>query len=152
MRSSPIRIGAATFQSLPNRQDNNDSLLHAPDGPNPRIRPMSDKALLPELTRLCDDALAALAPVHQAAETAMRGIVTVDGKIDASALDENQYASHGFAWFSTYVTALKQMKAWSERLEIQGKFGTLEQLILQAAFGEYLAQLQGGITMSQGEF
>ncbi|WP_417833229.1 acyl-CoA dehydrogenase family protein [Thalassospira xiamenensis] len=113
---------------------------------------MSDKALLPELTRLCDDALAALAPVHHAAETAMRESVTVDGKIDASALDENQYAAHGFAWFSTYVTALKQMKAWADRLETQGKFGTLEQLILQAAFGEYLAQIQGGIPMSQGEF
>ncbi|MET4732129.1 (2S)-methylsuccinyl-CoA dehydrogenase [Thalassospira sp. MBR-102] len=113
---------------------------------------MSDNALLPELTRLCDDALAALAPVHHAAETAMRESVTVDGKIDASALDENQYAAHGFAWFSTYVTALKQMKAWADRLETQGKFGTLEQLILQAAFGEYLAQIQGGIAMSQGEF
>lgn len=115
-------------------------------------RPMTDNALLPELTRLCDDALAALAPVHHAAETAMRESVTVDGKIDASALDENQYAAHGFAWFSTYVTALKQMKAWADRLETQGKFGTLEQLILQAAFGEYLAQIQGGIAMSQGEF
>ena len=115
-------------------------------------RPMTDNALLPELTRLCDDALAALAPVHHAAETAMRESVTVDGKIDASALDENQYAAHGFAWFSTYVTALKQMKAWADRLETQGKFGTLEQLILQAAFGEYLAQIQGGIPMSQGEF
>ncbi|WP_341364931.1 acyl-CoA/acyl-ACP dehydrogenase [Thalassospira sp. SN3W] len=113
---------------------------------------MTDNALLPELTRLCDDALAALAPVHHAAETAMREDVTVDGKIDASALDENQYAAHGFAWFSTYVTALKQMKAWADRLETQGKFGTLEQLILQAAFGEYLAQIQGGIAMSQGEF
>ncbi|MCD1592980.1 acyl-CoA dehydrogenase family protein [Thalassospira xiamenensis] len=113
---------------------------------------MTDNALLPELTRLCDDALAALAPVHHAAETAMRESVTVDGKIDASALDENQYAAHGFAWFSTYVTALKQMKAWADRLETQGKFGTLEQLILQAAFGEYLAQIQGGIPMSQGEF
>lgn len=113
---------------------------------------MSDNALLPELTRLCDDALAALAPVHHAAETAMRESVTVDGKIEASALDENQYAAHGFAWFSTYVTALKQMKAWADRLETQGKFGTLEQLILQAAFGEYLAQIQGGIPMSQGEF
>ncbi|KZD05456.1 acyl-CoA dehydrogenase family protein [Thalassospira xiamenensis] len=113
---------------------------------------MTDNALLPELTRLCDDALAALAPVHHAAETAMRESVTVDGKIDASALDENQYAAHGFAWFSTYVTALKQMKAWADRLETQGKFETLEQLILQAAFGEYLAQIQGGIAMSQGEF
>ncbi len=112
---------------------------------------MTDTALLPELPRLCDDALVALAPVHHAADTAMREIITIDGKINASALDDNQFAAHGFAWFSTYVTALKQMKAWSERLESQGKFGLLEQLILQAAFGEYLAQIAGGIPMSQGE-
>ncbi|WP_339862011.1 acyl-CoA dehydrogenase family protein [Thalassospira alkalitolerans] len=112
---------------------------------------MTDTALLPELTRLCDDALVALAPVHHAADTAMREIVTFEGKINASALDDNQFAAHGFAWFSTYVTALKQMKAWAKRLESQGKFGLLEQLILQAAFGEYLAQIAGGIPMSQGE-
>jgi (2S)-methylsuccinyl-CoA dehydrogenase len=32
-----------------------------------------------------------------------------------------------------------------------GKFGEVEQLILQIAFGEYLWQIYGGIPMSQGE-
>ncbi|MEO1121864.1 MAG: acyl-CoA dehydrogenase family protein, partial [Pseudomonadota bacterium] len=37
------------------------------------------------------------------------------------------------------------------RQEADGKLGELEQLLLQVAFGEYLAQLRGGIPMSQGE-
>ena len=112
---------------------------------------MTDTALLPDLERLCDDALAALAPVYDAAEHALRTAVIIDGKINAGAFDDNQFAAHGFAWFTTYVTALGQMKAWANRLKDQGKFGNLEQLILQSAFGEYLAQIKGGIPMSQGE-
>ncbi|MCL4158240.1 UNVERIFIED_CONTAM: hypothetical protein GTU68_032736, partial [Idotea baltica] len=38
------------------------------------------------------------------------------------------------------------------RLSDAGSFGELEQLLLQAAFGEYLSQIIGGIPMSQGEF
>src|SRR5262249_45362409 len=38
-----------------------------------------------------------------------------------------------------------------EKLEATGKFGELEGLILRAAFGEYCAQIEGGIPMSQGE-
>ena len=37
------------------------------------------------------------------------------------------------------------------RLQEQGKFGEVEQLILQIAFGEYLWQLYGGIQMNQAE-
>jgi len=112
---------------------------------------MTDTALLPDLDQLCDDALAALASLYDATENAIRAQVTVDGRIDARAFDEHQFAAHGFAWFTTYVTALQQMKAWSDRLVAQGKRGTLEPLILQVAFGEYLAQIKGGIPMSQGE-
>jgi (2S)-methylsuccinyl-CoA dehydrogenase len=49
------------------------------------------------------------------------------------------------------VQALAQMLAWAERLQDAGKLGETEALILQAAYGEYLAQLAGGIAMSQGE-
>ncbi|MEL6434609.1 MAG: acyl-CoA dehydrogenase family protein, partial [Pseudomonadota bacterium] len=38
-----------------------------------------------------------------------------------------------------------------ERLKEQGQFGEMEQLLLQIGFGEYLAQLRGGLPMSQGE-
>lgn len=112
---------------------------------------MTDTALLPDLDQLCDDALAALASLYDATENAIRARVTIDGRIDANAFDEHQFAAHGFAWFTTYVTALQQMKAWSDRLVTQGKRGHIETLILQVAFGEYLAQIKGGIPMSQGE-
>lgn len=66
-------------------------------------------------------------------------------------LDREQYAAHGLAWYATYAAALRQTLAWGERLEASGRLGELEGLICQAAFGEYLAQLGGGIAMSQGE-
>ena len=40
---------------------------------------------------------------------------------------------------------------WALRLDEAGEFGEAEALILRVAFGEYLAQLAGGIAMSQGE-
>jgi (2S)-methylsuccinyl-CoA dehydrogenase len=73
------------------------------------------------------------------------------GAIDAAALDREQIAAHGFAWMATYVEALRQIREWAVRLEAEGAFGTLEALILAVAFGDYLAQLAGGIAMAQGE-
>jgi (2S)-methylsuccinyl-CoA dehydrogenase len=69
----------------------------------------------------------------------------------AGGLDQAQAAAHGLAWFATYVEALRQVLGWSKRLESFGRFGEMEQLLLAAGFGEYLAQLAGGIPMSQGE-
>ncbi|WP_204348477.1 hypothetical protein, partial [Klebsiella pneumoniae] len=39
----------------------------------------------------------------------------------------------------------------AERLSAQGKFGEIEELIVRIGLGEYLAQMLGGIPMSQGE-
>ena len=44
------------------------------------------------------------------------------------------------------------MHVWGTRLSGEGRFGEFEQLILAAAFAEYLAQISGGIPMSQLEF
>ncbi len=43
------------------------------------------------------------------------------------------------------------MARWARHLEHEKRLGDIERLILQAAFGEYLAQLVGGIPMSQNE-
>jgi (2S)-methylsuccinyl-CoA dehydrogenase len=40
---------------------------------------------------------------------------------------------------------------WATSLERAGKFGERERLILQLGFSEYLAQMVGGLPMSQGE-
>jgi (2S)-methylsuccinyl-CoA dehydrogenase len=74
-----------------------------------------------------------------------------DGKIDGAALEEGQFAAHGLAWLATYVETLRQTLGWAERLEAESRFNALEQAILQAGFGEYLAQISGGIAMSQVE-
>ena len=79
-------------------------------------------------------------------KSAARGQVAAAGGLDAA-----QPAAHGLSWFATYVEALRQMSAWATRLEESGRLGEMERLLVAAAFGEYLAQLAGGIPMSQGE-
>jgi (2S)-methylsuccinyl-CoA dehydrogenase len=73
------------------------------------------------------------------------------GKIDAALLEQEQLAAHGFAWLSTYVAGLREILGWAERLESAGKFREVEQRIAAAAFAEYLNQISGGISISQGE-
>lgn len=80
------------------------------------------------------------------AKTGVRGAIAAAGGIDQA-----QHVAHGFAWLTTYVEALRQMQRWAEKLAAQKKFGEIEQLLLSAAFGEYCAQIAGGIPMSQGE-
>jgi (2S)-methylsuccinyl-CoA dehydrogenase len=77
--------------------------------------------------------------------------VDAKGKVSGAALEEHQFAAHALSWLATYVEALRQMRAWAGRIEAEGKFGEIEALILQIGFGEYLAQIAGGIAMSQGE-
>ena len=70
---------------------------------------------------------------------------------EGRALQLEQARAHGVAWAATYVYALQQMLGWAQRLQAAGRLGELEVLLLQAAYGEYLAQLAGGLPMSQGE-
>ncbi len=77
--------------------------------------------------------------------------VAPGGRLSAAALDADQRAAHALAWMATCTEALRQMQGWAARLAAAGRLGTAEALIHQIAFGEYLAQLAGGIPMSQGE-
>jgi (2S)-methylsuccinyl-CoA dehydrogenase len=86
-----------------------------------------------------------------AARASVSRLVTKDGKVSTSSVDREQRAVHAFAWYATYAEALRQMARWARRLDGEGRFGEIENLILQAAFAEYLAQMAGGIPMSQGE-
>ena len=109
-------------------------------------------APLHNLLPLCRGALGSAEALYGAARTAVRDIACDgDGKLDAKKLDRHQMAAHGLAWLATYVEALRQMLGWAERLDGNRRLGELEALFLQAAYGEYLAQIAGGIPMSQGE-
>ncbi len=109
------------------------------------------KTLVPHLLSHCDEAVLAAEGLLAAAKANVRELVSEDGRVDAASLDREQRATHGLAWFATYVEALRQMARWARMLREQKRFGEIEQLILEAAFGEYLAQLAGGIAMSQNE-
>ena len=110
-----------------------------------------DTALLPDLLSLTKAALPPVQTLLDAARDRVGGMVRDAGKVSAARLETNQTAAHGLAWLATYAEALRQMQGWAERLEAEGRFGEIERLIHQIAFGEYLWQVYGGIPMSQSE-
>ena len=112
---------------------------------------VDQQAVLPDLLTLTQAAVAPAEAVMDAARDAVRALVSENGRISSKLVEFHQTAAHGFAWLATYVQVLKQMQAWAEKLDAEGKFGEMEQLIHQIAFGEYLWQMYGGIPMSQGE-
>ncbi len=104
-----------------------------------------------DLLDACSRALEAADTVLARAQSHVARRVAPGGKVDAAALDRDQHAAHGFAWLATYVAALRATLDWAAQLDEAGKLGERERLILQLGFGEYLAQIAGGIPMSQGE-
>jgi (2S)-methylsuccinyl-CoA dehydrogenase len=77
--------------------------------------------------------------------------VVLEGRPAQRLLDREQRATHGLAWLATYVEAVRQLAAYAERMQAQGALGEVEALIVRIGLGEYLAQMQGGIPISQGE-
>ncbi|HEX3666494.1 MAG TPA: acyl-CoA dehydrogenase family protein [Rhizomicrobium sp.] len=107
--------------------------------------------LPPHLLDHCDEAVLAAEGLLAAAKDGVRARIETDSAIDAKLLDREQRAAHALAWFATTVEALRQLARWARALEGQGRLHDIERLILAAAFGEYLAQLAGGVPMSQNE-
>lgn len=111
----------------------------------------TETGLLPDLLALTGAAIAPVTSVLDMAKTRVRDMVSDQGRVSGALLEQNQTAAHGLAWLATYQQSLVQMQGWAERLQADGRFGEIEQLIHQIAFGEYLWQIYGGIPMSQGE-
>ncbi|SPF77709.1 acyl-CoA dehydrogenase family protein [Pseudoprimorskyibacter insulae] len=107
--------------------------------------------VLPDLLSLTKATLGPIEQVFETAKSTVRDAVVADGRVSGALIEANQAAAHGLAWLATYVEALRQMQAWAERLESDSRLSEVEQLLHQIAFGEYLAQIRGGIPMSQGE-
>ncbi len=107
---------------------------------------MTMQTLLPHLIAHCEEAVLAADGFLAGAKAGVARTVT-----SRDALDRHQRAAHALAWMATYVESLRQMARWARRLEHEKRLREIEQLILQAAFGEYLSQLAGGIAMSQNE-
>ncbi|MDF0600815.1 acyl-CoA/acyl-ACP dehydrogenase [Psychromarinibacter sp. C21-152] len=111
----------------------------------------SAPAILPDLLSLTGAAVAPAQALLDTARTRVRAEVEEDGRVAPALLERHQTAAHALAWLATYVESLKEMQGWAERLKAEGRFGEMERLILQIAFGEYLWQIYGGLPMSQGE-
>ncbi len=112
---------------------------------------MTPAPLLPDLLALTRVAVPAVQSVFERAKASVRDMVTSEGRISGALIEQHQTAAHGLAWLATYDQSLQQMQRWAEALDADGKFGEIEQLLHQIAFGEYLHQVAGGIPMNQGE-
>jgi len=105
----------------------------------------------PDLVELSREATAALDAMLADAVAKVRERVVVGGKPDGRLFDREQRATHGLAWLATYVEAVRQLAAYTERMVSAGTLGEIEENLVRIALGEYLAQIVGGIPMSQGE-
>ncbi len=108
-------------------------------------------AASPELITTLKQAVTAAEGLFADARLAVASRVIRDGRPDPKALDREQRAAHGLAWYATYVEAIRQLAGYAERMVEAGGLGETEELLIRIGAGEYLAQMFGGIPMSQGE-
>jgi (2S)-methylsuccinyl-CoA dehydrogenase len=89
--------------------------------------------------------------LYEKAAKSLRDRVSENGKLSNALLDKEQHATHGLAWFATYVESVRELLAYANRMQAEGLYGETEELLTRIGVGEYLAQIFGGIAMSQGE-
>ena len=103
------------------------------------------------LITMAQAAIRAVEAMLSDATTEVRERVVLDGQPVARLLDRQQRATHGLAWLATYVEAVRQLTAYAERMHGNGRLSGIEELLVRIGLGEYLAQILGGIPISQGE-
>ena len=114
--------------------------------------PTQKSVIIPDLVALIGKACTAIDAYADAARSNCRDVlVNEDGRTDRRALEAEQHMAHGLSWVVTYAETLKQVADWASRLDVDGHFTDVEALLTQILFGDYCAQLVGGIPMNQGE-
>ncbi len=98
---------------------------------------------------LAGTAAAAARAYAAAAQARVTTTIAPSGKVEGALADREQRLVHGFAWIATTAEALAATAEWAAGA---GSFGEVEELALRIGFGEYLAQLIGGVPMSQTEY
>ncbi len=104
-----------------------------------------------ELISLLDAAAEAAGALRARATEAVKAKVAPGGKIDNAVLEQEEHVAHGLSWLATYAEGVRQLADYAKRMDGEGRFGEMEALLVQIGAGEYLAQLAGGVIMSQGE-
>ncbi|HLL28246.1 MAG TPA: acyl-CoA dehydrogenase family protein [Xanthobacteraceae bacterium] len=105
----------------------------------------------PDLLRHATEAEDAAGALLTDAINAVGARVSANGALSASLLEREQHATHGLAWLATYVEVIRQLSAYARRMHEAGRLGETERLLVIIGLGETLAQIFGGIPMSQGE-
>ena len=77
--------------------------------------------------------------------------VSSSGKVDAMRIETEQRRLHGLAWTATVVEGMEALLAWRLRIAARGAPDADAALVVRVGFGEYLAQILGGLPMSQNE-
>jgi len=137
-------------------------MLHCSMGdPGARLQLMAENETMSQAAPLMETGPGLLESMQEARTAAdalvgdaiyrVRERVTVNGRTDAALVERDQRATHGLAWFATYAEAIRQLASYAERMSALGRFGEIEELLVRVGAGEFLAQMAGGILMSQGE-
>ncbi|MDH2406580.1 acyl-CoA/acyl-ACP dehydrogenase [Bradyrhizobium sp. SSUT18] len=74
-----------------------------------------------------------------------------EGRLSVAEFDLRQRAVHGFAWIATLSECLSATADWCQRRALSGGIDKISECAIIVGFSEYLAQLIGGIPMSQNE-
>jgi (2S)-methylsuccinyl-CoA dehydrogenase len=104
-----------------------------------------------DLVELAQETSTVLDTLLADATAKVRAQVMVEGRVVGRLFDREQRATHGLAWLATYVEAVRQLGVYAARLTGEGTLGEAEDLLIRIGLGEFLAQIYGGIPMSQGE-
>ena len=103
------------------------------------------------LIGLVGEARQAADAVLEEAKGAVRSRLGGPGLTGDGQFDREQRATHALAWLATYVEAVRQLAAYAQRMEAAGTLGEIERLLIEIGLAEYVAQIMGGIPMSQSE-
>jgi (2S)-methylsuccinyl-CoA dehydrogenase len=104
-----------------------------------------------DLVAMARGAVATVEALLSDAAAKVRERVSIDGRLVGRLLDREQRATHGLAWLATYLESIRQLADYAERLQASAQLSEIEDLLVRIGLGEYLAQILGGIPMSQGE-
>src|SRR5579871_2762149 len=104
-----------------------------------------------DLVDLAREATSALEALLADATAKVRDKVMVESRAVSKLLDREQRATHGLSWLATYVEAVRQLTGYADRMRRDGALGEIEEHVVRIGLGEYLAQIAGGIPISQGE-
>jgi len=102
-------------------------------------------------TALAQHAAQSAQAFANSAQDRVAAVIAPDGRVDPKLADQQQRLVHGFAWIATTAEALVATADWAHRAAEAGNFSEVEELVLRIGFGEYCAQLLGGLPMSQTE-